>query len=397
MKLGRGASVLTGKKPIHLIGNAGDGVQRLTYLDLARGIAALAVVVIHYRWFFEPALWGNPSAPGLLPLYAILWPFYEYGGTAVQAFWLLSGVVFAATYGRPGLPFRASYFAARRFSRLYPLHIVTLLLVAGIQILSFNLFHQPQVYGNNDAYHFTLQLFLASNWGFQAGDSFNAPIWSVSVEIIAYALFAAYMLIIPRRLAGALAIASVACVYWRISDNLIAYCCFLFFLGVSILLMVGAVSTRLRHPTKIAIAVCCFALGALACEAAILTGQQHRLPAVLSTLCFPLAIGGLVLLDLSLPPVPRVFHWIGEITYATYLTHMPILMLMRMGIDALGWQPLLGSPVVLCAYVGAVIAVSVPVHRYFERPAQLWLNSRLLVHPAAYQLDHSDRRPDAKS
>ena len=50
-------------------------------------------------------------------------------------------------------------------------------------------------YGNfqlgyiNDLYHFFLQIFFISAWGFENGNSFNAPIWSVSVEIGIYILF----------------------------------------------------------------------------------------------------------------------------------------------------------------------------------------------------------------
>jgi peptidoglycan/LPS O-acetylase OafA/YrhL len=353
-------------------------LPRLTHIDLARGVAALAVVLVHYRWLFEPPLWNNPDTAVLLPLYALLWPFYEYGGVAVQAFWVLSGVVFAVTYCRSDVSFSLRDFAVRRFSRLYPLHLATLLLVAAIQTLSFSLFGKHQVYDNNDAYHFFLQLFFASSWGFQVGDSFNGPIWSVSVEIIAYAMFAAYVLAASRNGLVALAIAVVGILWWLASDNSIVYCFGLFFLGVAVSLGVTGLAKRMAGGSLLRLGIAFLALSVLVAVGVVQSGRAGQLATVLTTICLPMAIAGLMCLDVSRPPVPRSLHWIGAITYATYLTHMPILMLMKMTMAALGWQDAASKTATLAVFCGAVIAVSIPVYRYFELPAQHWLRTLLL-------------------
>ena len=41
----------------------------------------------------------------------------------------------------------------------------------------------------NDLKHFLLNLAFASYWGFQDGQSFNGPSWSISAEILVYVLF----------------------------------------------------------------------------------------------------------------------------------------------------------------------------------------------------------------
>ena len=41
----------------------------------------------------------------------------------------------------------------------------------------------------HDFYHFVLQFFFISSWGFEDGPSFNGPIWSVSIEIFIYGIF----------------------------------------------------------------------------------------------------------------------------------------------------------------------------------------------------------------
>lgn len=364
---------------------------RLTHVDLARGLAALAVVLVHYRWLFDPPLW-NPAYADRLPLYGLLWPFYDYGGAAVQAFWVLSGVVFAVTYCRADTPFGLRDFAVRRFSRLYPLHFATLLLVAAIQAFSFAVFGAPQVYGNNDAYHFVLQLFFASSWGFQVGDSFNGPIWSVSVEIIAYAMFAAYVLVAPRSIAAALAIACLGLVCWLLSDNVIVYCFGLFFLGVAASLGVTSVAGRLSKRSMLSLGLALPSFGVAIAAAVVWSGQIDRLPTALTLVCLPVAIAGLVCLDHARPPIPASLGWIGAITYATYLTHMPILMVMKMVIAALGWQEWVSHPATLALFLGTVIAVSIPVYRRFEVPAQRWLRDRLL--PAAPAAIPAPRPPE---
>ena len=70
----------------------------------------------------------------------------------------------------------------RRFSRLYPLHFATLLFVAAA-FLAFG----PYIY-ESDAYHFVLNVLLASSIGFEKGYSFNGPSWSISVVLPAWTM-----------------------------------------------------------------------------------------------------------------------------------------------------------------------------------------------------------------
>ena len=84
----------------------------------------------------------------------------------------------------------------KSFARLYPLHFLTLLSSLFLIILlnlstDFNFF----IYSHNDLKHFILNLFFMSHWGFKDGHSFNAPVWSVSSEVILYAVFFALIII----------------------------------------------------------------------------------------------------------------------------------------------------------------------------------------------------------
>ena len=107
--------------------------KRLYSLDVTRGIAALAVVLWHWQHFAF-----NGSAPPLdfdstsQPLYIPLKIFYERGDWAVQYFFLLSGFIFFWLYASAIAKKEISFirFWIQRISRLYPLHLVTLIVVA---------------------------------------------------------------------------------------------------------------------------------------------------------------------------------------------------------------------------------------------------------------------------
>ncbi|MEM0944837.1 MAG: acyltransferase family protein, partial [Pseudomonadota bacterium] len=102
----------------------------------ARGVAALAVVIFHYNHFYLADHTARDALPAVeaYPYAAILAPIYQHGDFAVELFWVISGFVFAHAYlNRPTSPWR---FAVARVARLYPLHLLTLLLVAGLQAAS---------------------------------------------------------------------------------------------------------------------------------------------------------------------------------------------------------------------------------------------------------------------
>jgi peptidoglycan/LPS O-acetylase OafA/YrhL len=156
-------------------------------LDVLRGMAALVVVVWHWQHFFN----HEQFHPEQQPFYAVLKPLYLGGWQAVDLFFCLSGFVFFWLYSAKihARQTTAWAFAVRRFSRLYPLYFATLLAVAVAQWVVRARFGHYLVYTANDPYDFGLQLLMASNWGLERGASFNGPAWSVSVEVLLYAVF----------------------------------------------------------------------------------------------------------------------------------------------------------------------------------------------------------------
>ena len=167
-------------------------MKKLYLVELLRFISSLSVLIYHYKiFFFEFNGYLKLNLNNeiyLLPFNYIFNLFYKHGDYGVQMFWCISGFIMSYVYlNREKITTKE--FFMNRFSRLYPIHFITLILVTIIQILSMNLTGEYQVFHLNDIYHFFLNLFFISGWGFHNGFSFNQPIWSVSMELIAYTFF----------------------------------------------------------------------------------------------------------------------------------------------------------------------------------------------------------------
>jgi peptidoglycan/LPS O-acetylase OafA/YrhL len=167
--------------------------ERFQSLDVVRGLAAIAVVLDHWNTlYYSPRIDRYNVDSITWPLGRLSLFFYHQGGMAVDLFFCLSGFIFFQLYLKSIRAERISAwkFAVLRFSRLYPLHFAMLLTVG---LLEFVNFHQRGMLlgwmPHDDLFHFVLQLGFASNWWPNSPQSFNGPIWSVSIEVLLYALF----------------------------------------------------------------------------------------------------------------------------------------------------------------------------------------------------------------
>ena len=173
--------------------------NKIYTIEILRFFASISVLIYHYKIFFfifnkfYDFNFLHPSDRTFLsklPFNSILNLFYKYGDNGVQLFWCISGFIMSYVYFEQKDKISGKSFFLNRFSRLYPLHFATLILILIIQKVNLNLFGSSLVFESNNFYNFILHLFFVSGWGFQEGfSSFNQPIWSVSIELIAYFLF----------------------------------------------------------------------------------------------------------------------------------------------------------------------------------------------------------------
>jgi peptidoglycan/LPS O-acetylase OafA/YrhL len=159
-------------------------------LDLMRFLLSLAVVLRHYYCFYY-RLANLGSILRTQPYYNILGVFYKYGHYSVQVFWLISGIIFQTIYFEDIAAANIGFeeFTFLRLTRLYPLHVVTLLLVTVLQFVYLTSYHTFFVYQTEDLRHFLMQLLFMGSWYPHFEHSYNIPVWSVSIEIFVYIIF----------------------------------------------------------------------------------------------------------------------------------------------------------------------------------------------------------------
>ena len=318
-------------------------------------------------------------------------------------FFALSGFIFFWLYAKSieSRATSAKEFFVLRFSRLYPLHFTTLLLVAIGQVLMAKIYGSSFVYGNNDPAHFISQLFFSSA---VFGNSFNGPGWSVSVEIL---LYIAFYLVSRAKLTRwwHLAILSGVGMYWCIhhGSNLeIARGVLSFFIGgLSFRAFLGIWSRD--KSGRIALALGLLAIGLWIfvpteaqhhyCEdflETMLAAKQSKMANFgmkvaqwgfhfsYELLLFPITIMALALWEARRGTLGRRLAVLGDISYSSYLIHFPLQMAFMLAVSAVGIPiAVFSSPLVIALFFLILLPISIVTYSYFERPAQNFLRSRL--------------------
>jgi peptidoglycan/LPS O-acetylase OafA/YrhL len=343
-------------------------------LEALRGICAMIVVLYHVE--FETPITENFVV--------------RHGWLFVDFFFVLSGFVIALIHMRAATGLAsAKRFLIRRFFRIYPLHLVTMIMVG--LLLAGRIAIDPgkaESLGVNAGFGWLAlyNLLLIHAWGFVDQMVLNAPSWSISTEWAAYLVTAAIFAILPRprwRLAalaaiglGCLAVLAVA--GGNELDAPMLYrlprCLYGFAVGA----MVYAASRR-------------FAVFgprgafALQCAAIIGTGailaNLDRVPDL--DLAFP-AVTGVLLLgavsDRSSPMfrllTARPAQLLGRLSYSLYMVHVPVIIVADYLVESLvgrngDGHPALSTPLEILATLGVIaliILVSLATHRWIEMP-----------------------------
>jgi peptidoglycan/LPS O-acetylase OafA/YrhL len=365
--------------PSQRIGSTADN-NKLLGLELLRFVSAVAVLVFHYQHFvFRDVAQPADFVRARQPLYSVLALLYEQGFEGVRVFWCISGFIFFWRYrdsiadGRVG----GRKFFVLRFSRLYPLHFATLLLVALLQLIYSRSNDAFFVYPYNDLRHFILQLFMASNWGLQTGESFNGPIWSISLEVLVYGVFYLTLAFLSKSWLVNVIVLALCGVARILGAHHPIFDCLVFFYvgGLSAMAYRSITSPRLL---SVATGVAVFSAGAvLLCVWAFALYKRAGFSFVFLVCCTPLL---LFCLCADFKVVPVVRSWIeaaGNMTYASYLLHFPLQLTLVIASAGLGFSLPFYSAGFFCLFIGGTLLASYFVYKYLELPAQRALRSRL--------------------
>ena len=149
---------------------AGAG-SRLAWLDVLRGLAALAVVFNHFGYFLPPGVktpvyqWINPG---------------DYG---VFVFFLISGYIVPASLERKG---SVRTFWVSRLFRLYPLYLLAVAIAVTLYMMHVGGLRGE---GADPETSVLSQMLMMSN--VLAGENLPNVVWSLSYEMIFYLLLTA--------------------------------------------------------------------------------------------------------------------------------------------------------------------------------------------------------------
>ncbi len=386
--------------------------ERLHSLDTLRGVAALAVVFWHWQHFFYTGTSPGNVTWSNLPLSDVFFLFYTEGIYAVFLFFSLSGFVFYWLYSRAvaDRTITARDFAVLRFSRLYPLHLVTLLVVAIGQIWFVRTTGSYFVYPVNDLWHFVLNLLFASSWGLEQGYSFNAPNWSVSVEIVFYALFFLFCRLLPIRDTFLFMLAIGGLLLSRVYAPIFLGGSMFFLGGLAYLVYQRIIASgNAVRVGRWLVAVC-----AVAWIATIVIGwlEAHGTPVlqpaaeslarmhpalrriglivigIWPSFLFPVTILTLALVETTHGNFTGRLSILGDISYSSYMLHFPlqlitIALVIQFGID----RTIFLSVWTLALFFIVLIVMSYASYRFLEVPAQRALRKGALAKHASARVE----------
>src|SRR6218665_3963605 len=181
--------MLPDDQKIHPILSRTTAMKRFQVLDSFRGLFAMAVVVYHSHalsTFTE-------------------FTFFRNAYYFVEFFFVLSGFVLYHTYAeRLRDREQLRRFVITRTARLYPLHVVMLLVFIAIEGLKVAVEHRGMMFsaasfsGPRSPQEILPNLLLVQSWWPSFNPlSFNYPAWSISVEYYLYMIFAVITLVLP--------------------------------------------------------------------------------------------------------------------------------------------------------------------------------------------------------
>jgi len=351
--------------------------KRFYLLDIARGVAALSVVIYHYRTFIRDPISTYSISEKQLPFYDYIFFIWDQGWLAVQFFFILSGFIFYELYSEALSKKKISFkkFFILRFSRLYPLHFLTLLITV-ILFFLFDIFNVNSEIINGDLKHFILNILLLQSWGLENFQSFNEPAWSISIEIMCYFIF----YYISTRNYGAVRSSIFLIILSLILYNFnkfIGYGLFCFFMGgITNIIYNKLISIkRLIKKYFFSISLTCLIL-----SAAILQTISNSIieKVLLLGAVLPLLILTLMFYQKININVGNNFKFIGDISYSIYLNHFVIQMIIHLIMNIYKLKLDFSSEMIFIYYIAFIIIISLFSYNFYEKKLQNYIRKKYL-------------------
>lgn len=358
--------------------------SKLLGLEIIRFFAAFAVLIWHYQHFWYTGHEPQNFVRSEQPLYSIFKIFYEYGVYGVHVFWGISGYIFFWKYRTiiAGRAVGGWKFFVLRFSRLYPLHFLTFVIVIGLQILHRQVNGTDFVYPSDSIPVAISHLYMGSHWTRDPVQTFNGPIWSVSLEVLVYGLFYFSTWLFRGSHMVSILLVVIGGIAYQLKIHPVFQCILLFYLGgiaatfhdIPLLKTIYAQAQEFQA-SKYIPAVVILLMTALLYR----FGDSHKaVTHAYILVCLPFLLH-LFARQVRVPDsAAELVAIAGNITYASYLLHFPMQLTVKLAFD-LGGSPVPKSePLFFACYLIYVTLFSVLTYRSLEMPLQNWLRAMLL-------------------
>lgn len=347
-------------------------MPRFVILDFVRFILAVLVAMMHFDGFAAP----------------------HKAYLAVDFFFILSGFVLSVAYERraSGETFYRS-FIVDRIARLYPLHALMLLLFIPANLLFYwtsggQLLENGWSYQDGRIYTFILNLVMLQNVGLNTAGSWNAPSWSISVEMFVNVFLGLLLIAMAHRrpVWPSLLAAAIICymfIFVQFGNLGVIYEKAFGFLNTGLLrglagISLGVISYQIwqwlqAKPSCLPLAKVIAASSAVASILIMLvfTGMPNGDLAIIP-LMFMFVTSTAIVERQSPIRDGRIRSYLielGALSYGVYLFHWLILTIMRYQLVYVWKMPIdFNSPIALLAFLVVVIAAAAFIHHKFELP-----------------------------
>lgn len=364
--------------------------RRIYLLDLARAFAAISVVLQHYQHFYLVKL--EKFDRYKQPLYDIIGPLYNFGSQAVPFFYMLSGFIFFQFYfikiNKKEISFKN--FFILRFSRLYPLHFFTLILTLVIQHIYFNIENNFFIFNENNTINFVKHLFLIQQWPFIgeiSPESFNAPSFSISVELFLYLFFFIFSLKFMKNIfeVSIIILLSIFLYYWHETNLILGFV--LFYYG-GFIYHITKIILILLNKFRNLMVVLIFIINVLVfsnlldeiflnIQLSIQEIYGGRLMLFLYFVKLPLVIININIIQNYFNNLGDKVQFLGDISYTIYLIHFPLQIILFIIND----KYLLldySNITFFLIYIFTVLSFSYIVYKYIELPSKIYIRNLLI-------------------
>ncbi len=306
-------------------------------------------------------------------------PLIAVGSARVDGFFVMSGFVLAHIYAvRTGGRFAFWPFLQARIARLYPLHLLALVMLLGLVLAAIAIGRGGEA-GQFTPLGFVANLLMLQAWNISGAGQWNFPAWTLSAEFFGYLCFPA-IVALAARMAGrpllllGLALGFVAALdaAWQAAGNdalgaitqnwgILRGAC-------GVLVGVAARYAFEVFSPRGVMAVAFSVVGAIGAGLAAITAAPLFLLHT-GAVAMLLGLAGLDRSGQATPLSGPLMQRLGDMSYALFILHVPIFMTATQALSIAGWNGQLdwaSGAAILAVAMGA----SALANRLLEDPAR---------------------------